>query len=206
MFPGRFGVENPFQKILRCWILSGEKIFRTSPSFEEKDRGIRGMSFASHITRELRRSFMNSNQLEGQWKEIKGELKSWWGKLTDDDIEQIAGSKDKLIGVVQQKYGYLYDEAQREIDRRLNEFDEKSHRLRGVNSAVREKARDVAATVSDTVASLKAGTEDVLNSVGSNETFRNLRTDLVQFVRRYPIQSLLIGFGIGYFLSRRSGR
>lgn len=149
---------------------------------------------------------MNSNRLEGQWKEIKGELKSWWGKLTDDDIEQIAGSKDKLIGVVQQKYGYLYDEAQREIDRRLNEFDEKSHRLRGVNSAVREKARDVAATVSDTVASLKAGIEDVLSSVGSKETFRNLRTDLVQFVRRYPIQSLLIGFGIGYFLSRRSGR
>ena len=149
---------------------------------------------------------MNSNRLEGQWKEIKGELKSWWGKLTDDDIEQIAGSKDKLIGVVQQKYGYLYDEAQREIDRRLNEFDEKSHRLRGVNSTVREKARDVAATVSDTVASLKAGTEDVLSSVGSNETFRNLRTDLVQFVRRYPIQSLLIGLGIGYFLSRRSGR
>jgi uncharacterized protein YjbJ (UPF0337 family) len=149
---------------------------------------------------------MNSQELEGHWKEIKGELKSWWGKLTDDDIDQIAGNKDKLLGVLQQKYGYLYDEAQREIDRRLEQFDEKSHRLRGVTNAVREKARDAAATVSDTATSLKAGTEEVLSSVGSNETLRNLRADLVQLVRRYPIQSLLIGFGIGYLLSRRPGR
>jgi uncharacterized protein YjbJ (UPF0337 family) len=148
---------------------------------------------------------MNSNQLEGRWKEIKGELKSWWGKLTDDDIDQIAGNKDKLIGVVQQKYGYLYDEAQREIDRRLTEFDEKSHRFQGLGSAARQKARNAAATVTGTIASLKAGTEDVLSSVSSNETFRNLRADLVQFVRRYPIQSVLMGFAIGYFLSRRSG-
>jgi len=56
-------------------------------------------------------AIMDSHQLEGRWNEIKGELKSWWGKLTDDDIEQVAGNKDKLIGVVQQKYGYLYDEA-----------------------------------------------------------------------------------------------
>jgi uncharacterized protein YjbJ (UPF0337 family) len=149
---------------------------------------------------------MNSNQLEDRWKEIKGELKSWWGKLTDDDIDQIAGNKEKLIGVVQQKYGYLYDEAQREIDRRLNEFNQKSHRLQGLSSAARQNVRNAAATVTGTVASLKAGTEDVLSSVSSNETFRNLRADLVQFVRRYPIQSVLIGFAIGYFLSRRSGR
>jgi len=149
---------------------------------------------------------MNSSQLEDRWQEIKGELKSWWGKLSDDDIDQIAGNKDKLIGVVQQKYGYLYDEAQREIDRRLTEFDEKSHRLQRLGSAARQKVRNAAATVTGTVASLKAGTEEVLSSVSSNETFRNLRADLVQFVRRYPIQSVLIGFAIGYFLSRRSGR
>jgi len=64
-------------------------------------------------------AIMDSHQLEGRWNEIKGELKSWWGKLTDDDIEQVAGNKDKLIGVVQQKYGYLYDDAQR--DRRTVE-------------------------------------------------------------------------------------
>jgi len=151
-------------------------------------------------------AIMDSHQLEGRWNEIKGELKSWWGKLTDDDIEQVAGNKDKLIGVVQQKYGYLYDEAQREIDRRLKEFDETTDRLERTSNALKQKARDVTATVRDKIENLKAGTEDIANAIFSNETFRSLRADLVQFVRRYPVPSLLIGFGIGYFLSRRSRR
>ena len=129
---------------------------------------------------------MDSHQLEGRWNEIKGELKSWWGKLTDDDIEQVAGNKDKLIGVVQQKYGYLYDEAQREIDRRLKEFDETTDRLERTSNALKQKARDVTATVHDSVENLKAGTEDIANAIFSNEIFRNLRADVVQFVRRYP--------------------
>jgi len=107
---------------------------------------------------------------------------------------------------VQQKYGYLYDEAQREIDRRLKEFDERTDRLERTSNALKQKARDATATVRDNVENLKAGTEDIVNAIFSNETFRNLRADVVQFVRRYPVQSLLIGFGIGYFLSRRSRR
>ena len=121
---------------------------------------------------------MDSHQLEGRWNEIKGELKSWWGKLTDDDIEQVAGNKDKLIGVVQQKYGYLYDEAQREIDRRLKEFDETTDRLERTSNALKQKARDVTATVRDKIENLKAGTEDIANAIFSNETFRNLRADV----------------------------
>jgi len=108
--------------------------------------------------------------------------------------------------VVQQKYGYLYDEAQREIDRRLKEFDETTDRLERTSNALKQKARDVTATVRDKIENLKAGTEDIANAIFSNETFRNLRADVVQFVRRYPVPSLLIGFGIGYFLSRRSRR
>ena len=42
---------------------------------------------------------MNEDILAGQWKEMRGELKSWWGKLTDDDFEWIGGQKDKLIGL-----------------------------------------------------------------------------------------------------------
>src|SRR5437870_1001764 len=118
-------------------------------------------------------AIMDSHQLEGRWNEIKGELKSWWGKLTDDDIEQVAGNRDKLIGVVQQKYGYLYDEAQREIDRRLKEFDERTDRLERTSNALKQKARDVTATVRDSVENLKAGTEDIANAIFSNEIFRN---------------------------------
>jgi uncharacterized protein YjbJ (UPF0337 family) len=149
---------------------------------------------------------MDSHEFEGQWKGIKGELKSWWGKLTDDDIQQISGNKDKLIGIMQQKYGYLYDEAQREIDRRLKELADRTHRLGEIGDTLKQTARHLGSTFSTRIDHLKAEAEDVANSVFSNETLRNLRTDLVQFIRRYPVQSLLIGFSIGYLLSRRSGK
>ena len=66
---------------------------------------------------------MNSNVLEGQWQKLKGEIRSQWGKLTDDDIERITGNKDKLIGVVQERYGYVWDEARQMVDRYLDDYN-----------------------------------------------------------------------------------
>jgi uncharacterized protein YjbJ (UPF0337 family) len=63
---------------------------------------------------------MNQDMFEGKWRELRGKVKSWWGRLTDDDVDQVAGKKDALIGRLQTKYGYSKDEAEREIDRRMN--------------------------------------------------------------------------------------
>jgi len=68
---------------------------------------------------------MNTDIFEGRWKQMRGDLRSWWSKLTDDDLENIAGHKDKLLGVLQEKYGYTREEARREVDRRLKEYDER---------------------------------------------------------------------------------
>jgi uncharacterized protein YjbJ (UPF0337 family) len=68
---------------------------------------------------------MNHDIFAGQWKQMRGTLKSWWGKLSDDDFEWIAGQKDKLIGLVQEKYGYTRDQAQDEVERRFNEYGDK---------------------------------------------------------------------------------
>ena len=65
---------------------------------------------------------MNQDIFAGQWKQMRGELKAWWGKLADDDFERIGGQKDKLIGVVQEKYGYAREKAQQEVERRLQEY------------------------------------------------------------------------------------
>lgn len=65
---------------------------------------------------------MNADILRGRWKQMRGELKVWWGRLTDDDLEQIAGHKDKLIGKVQERYGYAREEAEQEVERRLEGF------------------------------------------------------------------------------------
>jgi len=55
---------------------------------------------------------MNWDQLEGKWKQLKGSAKQQWSKLTDDDVEFIAGSRDKLIGKLQERYGLKKEEAQ----------------------------------------------------------------------------------------------
>jgi uncharacterized protein YjbJ (UPF0337 family) len=68
---------------------------------------------------------MNADVFEGQWKQMRGELRSWWGKLTDDDLEKIGGKKDKLVGVLQEKYGYTRAAAQQEVDRHFREYDER---------------------------------------------------------------------------------
>ena len=62
---------------------------------------------------------MNCEMLSGQWTEMKGKLRSKWGKLTDDDVEVIAGKKDVLVGRLQQRYGLEKDEAERDVDRWL---------------------------------------------------------------------------------------
>jgi uncharacterized protein YjbJ (UPF0337 family) len=59
---------------------------------------------------------MNWDQMEGKWKQVKGSIKQKWGKLTDDDLDVIAGSRDKLVGRIQERYGIAQDAAEREVD------------------------------------------------------------------------------------------
>jgi uncharacterized protein YjbJ (UPF0337 family) len=59
---------------------------------------------------------MNWDQVEGKWKEMKGRVRAKFGKLTDDDLETIAGKKDQLVGRLQQRYGYNKEQAEREAD------------------------------------------------------------------------------------------
>jgi uncharacterized protein YjbJ (UPF0337 family) len=59
---------------------------------------------------------MNWDQIAGKWSQIKGEIRQRWGKLTDDDLEVIAGSKDKFVGRIQERYGIAKETAQQQID------------------------------------------------------------------------------------------
>ena len=61
---------------------------------------------------------MNWDQIEGNWKQMTGKVKEKWGKLTDDDLTTIAGKRDQLTGLLQQRYGYAKEQAEKE----LNEF------------------------------------------------------------------------------------
>jgi uncharacterized protein YjbJ (UPF0337 family) len=58
---------------------------------------------------------MNWDRIEGNWREFKGKAKEQWGKLTDDDVDRIAGKRDQMIGRVQKAYGLSRDEADRQV-------------------------------------------------------------------------------------------
>jgi uncharacterized protein YjbJ (UPF0337 family) len=60
--------------------------------------------------------------IEGKWKEMRGRVRERWGKLTDDDLDVIAGKRDQLIGLIQQRYGL----ARNEIERQVSEFEERN--------------------------------------------------------------------------------
>jgi uncharacterized protein YjbJ (UPF0337 family) len=66
---------------------------------------------------------MNTDTLEGQWKQLRGKVRERWGELTDDELDQIAGKRDQLVGKIQEKYGYARDEAERQVDGFLEEVD-----------------------------------------------------------------------------------
>ncbi len=59
---------------------------------------------------------MNTDQLKGKWKQVRGEAKRQWGKLTDDDLDQIDGNAAKLEGKIQERYGKSKEEAKREVE------------------------------------------------------------------------------------------
>ena len=73
----------------------------------------------------IENGYMNQDILAGKWKQIRGELKTWWRELTDDDVDRIGGQKDKLIGLLQERYGYTREQAEQEIERRLQEYGDK---------------------------------------------------------------------------------
>ena len=58
---------------------------------------------------------MNWDQIEGQWKQVKGQAQQKWGKLTNDDLDVVAGKKEELIGRVPERYGLARDEAEKQV-------------------------------------------------------------------------------------------
>lgn len=66
---------------------------------------------------------MNKDVFEGKWKQVRGEAKVWWGKLTDDDLDKVGGQFDVFTGLLQEKYGYSREQAEQEIEKQMNEYE-----------------------------------------------------------------------------------
>ncbi len=60
---------------------------------------------------------MNWDEIKGSWKEFRGRVREQWGQLTDDDLDVIAGRRERLVGMIQQRYGTLKEEADDQVTR-----------------------------------------------------------------------------------------
>ena len=67
---------------------------------------------------------MNKDIFEGKWKEMRGQLKEWWGELTDDELDQANGNAEQIVGLLQQKYGYTREAAEKEFNRRIEDVND----------------------------------------------------------------------------------
>jgi uncharacterized protein YjbJ (UPF0337 family) len=171
---------------------------------------------------------MNEDVFAGEWKQMRGEVRTWWGKLTDDDVTWIGGQKDKLIGLVQERYGYTRGDAEEEVERRFKEYmsggmARMTAKAQELGASATSRANEAATVVGEKMGSLAGvirenapregaiGTTattvaDGLESASSylqEKKFEHLAKDLTGLVRSYPIPSLLVGFCLGYFLARR---
>jgi uncharacterized protein YjbJ (UPF0337 family) len=172
---------------------------------------------------------INGNILAGKWKQMRGELKTWWGKLTDDDVDRIGGQKDKLIGLLQERYGYAREQAEQEMERRLQEYNERtggaianiSAKAQEFGATAAKKANEAAPVIGEKMKSLASAIREKAPHLATNavkvadglesasnylqeKKFEHLGEDFWGLVRRYPVRSLLIGLGLGFLLSRRN--
>jgi uncharacterized protein YjbJ (UPF0337 family) len=145
---------------------------------------------------------MNEDILSGQWKQMKGSLKSWWGQFSDDDFDRIDGQKDRLVGWVQEKYGRTREQATQEVNARLKEYNDK---YGGTVAELKAKAYDIGETVAgkanEAATAVRSGVEKA-SSYFQEKTLDSMGADVTALVRKYPIQSVLIGIGVGIWLAR----
>ena len=66
---------------------------------------------------------MNRDVLEGNWKQLRGEIQRQWGKLTDDELDQAQGNAVKLAGLLQERYGYTKEQAEERLHSLVDSFE-----------------------------------------------------------------------------------
>jgi len=153
-------------------------------------------------TTENQRSSLET--FEHQWPQLRGQLKGWWDRLSDADIEHIRGQKSQLIHLVQQKYGYARERAEQEVDRRLRDYYESTGASGGgTATGLAATAGAVGAKVQGMATSAASSMAGKVGSAGAY--LPEMPGDFAGLIRRYPIPSLLVGLGVGFLLGRSLG-
>src|SRR5438105_1336782 len=122
----------------------------------------------------------NWSTIQGHWNDYKGRIKEKWGKLTDLDLEQIEGNRDRLIGMLQTRYGMAKDK----VEQQVNDFI----------TTAQSWLDDAKQKVSEAAERGKQYFEE--------NNFKDIVADVQELIGRYPLQSALVGIGIGFVMGR----
>ena len=83
---------------------------------------------------------MNSDQLQGKWKQVTGKVQEKWGKLTNDDLDVIQGRHEQLVGKVQERYGIAKEAAEKQVNEFVKGLNAED-RVEPVSASQSEKAQ-----------------------------------------------------------------
>ena len=136
---------------------------------------------------------MDWNQVEGNWRQLKGSAKAQWGKLTDADLMQIEGRREQLEGKIQERYGYTKERVRKELD----------DWYRSVASDLRESGADLTGEIDAIRADLQSLTSTVsriANKQINRAQDRAVETanQAEEAIRQNPLSAVAIAIGLGF--------
>ena len=148
-----------------------------------------------------------------QWSHIRPQVRGWWDRLTDADLEQVAGQRDRLIRAIESRYGYAHERAEQEVDRRLGEFYQTLEASKGgrLMEAASSTAQGLASTLTKTASEAGTTAQKIAATAATTVGDRVSRAGryvpeipggLTEFIRRHPLPSLMVGMGLGFLLGR----
>ena len=139
---------------------------------------------------------MSPETFAQQWAQLRQHLRGWWDRLTEQDLEQIAGQHDQLVQVIQERYQYLRERAEDEVDQRLQAY----------RTGGRPMAEALLAAADEAASHIQETAAQEWSPTGGTSRLGQYTGDLMALVRRSPGTSVLIGLGVGMLLARSRGR
>jgi len=155
---------------------------------------------------------MNWTTLQGNWNEAKGKVKTKWGRLTDDDLMQVSGNKDRLVGVIQQKYGIAREKAEEQLEEFMSASDGLLAKAKEGAQEVVDKGREYVEKGREYVEKgrefVEKGVERGKEMVEKGKDYvqhtsaSGMANDLKDLIARNPVQSAILGIGLGFLIGR----
>ncbi len=127
---------------------------------------------------------MAQDQLEGNWKKISGELKTQWGKITDDELKEANGSRTKIIGFLQEKYGYAKRKAEEELENFLGKSE--------------DSFKDIKEKVTEGISNFSENMTENFDQV--KDQVKEYSGAAKDYIQDRPLKSFLVAAGIGLAL------